>query len=83
MHFFGGIGFVSLGFGLISGCAAIVLKIMGLRDFVETPLPIFSALLLIVGVQLAAMGVIAEMLMRVYYESRDAAPYRIAETINL
>lgn len=83
MHFFGGLGFVSLGLGFIVGCAAIVLKIIGLRDFVQTPLPIFSALLVIVGVQLAAMGVISEMLMRVYYESQGTAPYRIAETINL
>lgn len=83
MHFFGGLGFVLLFLGLGSGGAAIVLKILGLRDFVATPLPIFSALLLIVGVQLAAMGVIAEMLMRVYYESQGTAPYRIAETINI
>ncbi|MDE2172955.1 MAG: glycosyltransferase, partial [Patescibacteria group bacterium] len=82
MHFFGGLGFVSLGLGVLAGLTAIILKILHLRDFVSTPLPVFSALLIIVGVQLAAMGVIAEMLMRVYYESQDKAPYRIAETIN-
>jgi hypothetical protein len=50
---------------------------------VETPLPVFSALLIIVGVMLMAMGVISEMLMRVYYESQDKTPYQIRETINL
>jgi glycosyltransferase involved in cell wall biosynthesis len=83
MHFFGAIGFVSFGLGTIAGVLATILKIFDIRSFVETPLPIFSALLLIVGVQLIAMGVIAEILMRVYYESQNKTPYRIAETINI
>ena len=83
MHFFGGIGFISLGLGILAGLVSIALKIFGLRSFVATPLPVFSALLIIVGVQLAAMGVIAEMLMRVYYEAQEKMPYNTAETINL
>lgn len=82
MHFFGGIGFISLGLGTIAGLISIILKIFEIRAFVATPLPIFSALLIIVGVQLIAMGVIAEILMRVYYESQDKTPYRISEKIN-
>lgn len=83
MHFFGGIGFVSLGLGMLVGATSVFLKIFEIRDFVATPLPVFSALLIIVGVQLVAMGVIAEMLMRVYYESQDKTAYSISETINL
>jgi glycosyltransferase involved in cell wall biosynthesis len=83
MHFFGGLGFLSLGLGLLSALIAVILKLAHLKDFVSTPLPIFSALFIIVGVQLAAMGVIAEMLMRVYYESQGTAPYVIAERINI
>ncbi len=82
MHFFGGIGFMSLFVGMLSGIAAVVLKVVHLRDFVSTPLPIFSALFIIVGVQMIAMGVVAEMLMRVYYESQGKTPYSIRETIN-
>lgn len=83
IHFFGGIGFVSLFLGFIAGLTAIILKIVHLRDFVSTPLPVFSAMLIIVGVQLIAMGIIAEMLMRVYYETQDKRPYLIKETINI
>lgn len=82
MHFFGGIGFISLFFGGVAGTASVVLKIMDLRDFVETPLPIFSALLIIVGVQLAAMGILAEILMRIYYEAQGKTPHDILEGIN-
>lgn len=82
MHFFGGIGFVSFGVGIFAGIFAIVLRFLGLH-LVETPLPIFSALFIIVGVQLIVMGIIAEMLMRTYYESQGKKPYLIKETINL
>lgn len=83
IHFFGGLGFVSLGIGIISGLAAIILKILEIRSLVSTPLPIFSALFIIVGVQLAAMGIVAEMVMRVYYETQDKKPYLIKESVNL
>lgn len=82
MHFFGGIGLLSFLFGLVAGSSAIALKIFGQRDFVETPLPILTALLIVVGVQLIVMGVIAEILMRTYYESQNKRPYHIKERLN-
>lgn len=82
MHFFGGLGFVSLFFGFIAGLSAVALRILGIKHIVETPLPVLSALLIIVGVQMIVMGVIAEILMRTYYESQDKTPYYIKEKIN-
>lgn len=82
IHFFGGLGFISLGIGLVSGFSAIILKLLEIRSFVATPLPIFSALFIIVGVQLVAMGIIAEMVMRTYYGSQKKTPYFIKEKIN-
>jgi hypothetical protein len=58
------------------------LRVFGIRHLVDTPLPVFSALLIIVGVVLVAMGVIAEMLMRIYYETQNKTPYEIRELIN-
>jgi dolichol-phosphate mannosyltransferase len=82
IHFFGGLGFVSLALGCVAAGAAIIMKIIGYRTFVGTPLPIFSALFIIVGVQLVVMGILAEILMRTYYESQDKKPYTIKEKIN-
>lgn len=82
MRFFGGIGFVSFLLGFIAGMTAVVLKLLNIRAFVDTPLPTFAALFLIVGVQLIVMGILAEMLMRTYYESQEKKPYVIAEKIN-
>jgi hypothetical protein len=61
---------------------AIVLKLAHIRDFVVTPLPIFSALFIIVGLQFLLFGVLAEILMRTYYESQKRKPYAIRETDN-
>lgn len=82
MHFFGGIGFISLAVGIIAGVLSVLLKMFDLRDFVSTPLPIFSALFIIVGVQMMVMGVIGEMIMRTYYESQNKRPYSIKDKIN-
>lgn len=83
IHFFGGIGIISLFLGFISGLTAVVFKLMDYKSIVETPLPIFSAMLIIVGAQLIVMGVIAEMIMRTYYESQSKKQYSIKEKINL
>lgn len=82
MHFFGTAGLASLVLGSFSGCVAIMLKILHLRDFVATPLPVLATLLIIVGIQLIMFGIIGEMLMRIYYESEDRRPYLIREIIN-
>lgn len=83
IHFFGGLGFIASFLGALAGLLAIILKIIDSRDFVATPLPTFAALLIIVGVQLIAVGIIAEILMRTYFESQDKRPYLIKDRINI
>ena len=70
MHFFGGVGFYSLGTGVVALVAAIVLKFFAGRPFVETPLPIIGALFVILGVQFILTGLLAEVLMRTYHAAR-------------
>lgn len=82
MHFFGGIGFIVFSLGILSGLVAIGLRFLIDLHLVETPLPVFSALFIIVGVQLVVMGILSEMLMRTYYESQQKTPYNIKEKIN-
>ncbi len=83
MHFFGGWGLLSFLFGLLFGAIAVALKLFEIRDFVATPLPLWSALFVIVGVQLVMFGVVGEMLMRTYYESQGKATYLVKRTVNL
>jgi glycosyltransferase involved in cell wall biosynthesis len=82
MHFFGGIGFVSFGLGMLSGIFAIMLRIMQYANISRTPLPTIAAMFIIVGVQFVLMGVVAEIMIRTYYESQGKTPYTIKDKIN-
>ena len=83
MRFFGGLGFVAFLIGLVAGFIAVALKLLDIRAFVDTPLPVFSAMFLIVGIQMIVMGILAEMLMRTYYESQGKRTYMVADKINM
>lgn len=82
IHFFGQIGLILLSFGFLSGIAAVIYKIRG-TDFNNTPFPLLAVFLVIIGVQFILMGLLAEILIRIYYEPRGKPPYSIQDKINL
>jgi glycosyltransferase involved in cell wall biosynthesis len=49
------------------------------KPFVETPLPLLTVILFLMGVQSILMGVLAEMVMRTYYESQHKTTYLLGE----
>ena len=49
------------------------------KDFVETPLPLLTVVLFLMGVQSILMGVLAEMIMRTYYEAQAKTTYLLGE----
>lgn len=83
IHFFGGAGILSFLVALVAVVLAVYFKLSGQKDFVETPLPTIASMFSIVGIQMILMGVIAEILIRTYYESQHKMPYTVKETINL
>ncbi len=77
IHFFGAAGFVSIFLAFISFTLAFYLKVYGQKDFVQTPLPIFTAMFFIVGFLMILLGVVSEIVMRTYYESQEKSIYKI------
>ncbi len=75
MQFFGAIGLSSILLGIATIIGAIVIRLVGGPTLIETPLPVLSALFIIVGIQCVLMGVLAEMLMRTYFQSSNRKPY--------
>ncbi len=78
-------GMVGLGFFAISlaaGFWALYLKLIDGTSFVETPLPLLFTLGFISGVMCMLMGLLAEVLVRIYYESQDKRPYTVKELQN-
>lgn len=82
IHFFGGAGILSFIITLLSVIIAVYFKVTGQKDFVETPLPIIAGMFFIVGIVMILLGILAEMLMRTYYESQNKFPFTIKEKIN-
>lgn len=83
IHFFGKYGFWMVAIGMIVEFMAIILKIFYQRSFIATPLPQIGISFIIVGFQFILTGIIAELLMRTYYESQHLKSYRIKEMINI
>jgi len=83
IYVFGGTGLISLFLSLLSGGAVILMKIMMNTDMTGNPLFMMSIMLFIVGVLFIQMGILAEIMIRIYHESRDMPPYKVRETINI
>ncbi len=79
MHFFGAIGIVTLGIGVLINIYMFILKILG-NDIWGKPLMLLGILLVMGGIQFVTIGIIAELQMRTYFESQNKKPYRVKRT---
>ncbi len=80
MHLFGTWGILITAIGLLINFYLLILKVLG-NDIWGKPLLLLGILLVIAGFQLITIGIIAELLMRIYYESQDKTPYRIKRVV--
>ena len=76
MHLFGGIGVIFFLIGSLINTYFLVLKIMG-HDIWGKPMLLLGILMLIAGIQLITVGIMAEIMMRTYYESQQKRPYKV------
>ncbi len=60
----------------------IYLKFVDGLSMILTPLPLLTAMTLLVGVLSILMGLLAEMLVRTYFESQGRSPYLVREFVN-
>lgn len=83
IYIFGAVGFGFFGISFIAGVWAMYLKYFYNTSFIETPLPLLFTLGFITGVMCILMGLLAEVLVRVYYESQGKRQYSVRERINV
>jgi hypothetical protein len=81
MHLFGSVGLVSGGLGGLIGLYLSVLKFVFHYSIGERPLLLLAVLLVIIGVQFLAMGLLGELIVRTYYESQDKAIYHVRNVL--
>lgn len=76
IHLFGGLGLMALLLGFLINLYLLVIKIMG-EDIWGRPIMIVGFILLLGGIQLITTGIIAEIIVRTYFESQNKKTYSI------
>lgn len=82
IYVFGGFGLLSLLISFLATALMIWLKFVDGVSMIQTPLPLLSALAFLIGVQSILLGLIAEILVRTYFEARERRAYAVRETVN-
>jgi glycosyltransferase involved in cell wall biosynthesis len=77
IHFFGKFGLFSFIISLIFACIALWLKYIKEVSFISTPLPLVTIFFMLSGFIFIFFGLVAELQMRIYYESQSKRPYSI------
>jgi glycosyltransferase involved in cell wall biosynthesis len=81
LQFFGPIGLLSGAAGFFISVYLSIDKILSGKDIGGRPLLLLGALLIIVGIQFIGMGLLGEMMVRVYHETQKKPIYVIKKVI--
>ena len=83
IYFFGGGAFVTMLISMVAFIWSAGLKLISGIDFDNTPLPVLGAMFFTVSIQLFMMGILADMIMRTYFESQGKRIYSVATSLNV
>ena len=77
MYVFGSFALINIALGFMAGALALYFKVTGQKSFIETPLPLLFVMGCITGVMCALLGLLAELIIRTYYESQGKRTYAV------
>jgi glycosyltransferase involved in cell wall biosynthesis len=82
IYVFGGFGILALATSVV--CVALMMywKIAEGIAMIRTPMPVLAAMTFLVGIISILMGLLAEILVRIYFESQQRTAYSIRSIIN-
>jgi len=83
MHLFGLFGLMCLLFGFLGVGASVVMKYTSGPGMTANPLFLLGSVASLIGVQFVSLGLMGEVLTRVYFESQGKRPYVVREGRNL
>lgn len=82
IYIFGGFGLFSLFLSMLAAFYMLYLKFVEGLSMILTPLPLLVAMTFLVGIVSILMGLLAEILIRTYFESQGRAAYAVRELVN-
>ena len=83
IYVFGVMGIGSILLSFIAFFMALYQRIFDGISLIQTPLPLFSAVAFLLGLVCILLGLLAEIMVRTYYESQNKRTYLVRNTINL
>jgi len=83
IYVFGGVGLASIAVSLLILSVTVWLRLVKGISMILTPLPLLSALFFLIGTVSVLMGLLAEMIVRTYFESQGRPVYAVRESVNL
>ena len=83
IYVFGGFGILSILAGIGFFTLALVQKFTLGISLIQTPLPLIAVMCVMIGAISILMGLLAEMIVRVYFESQTKDVYRVRSRLNL
>ncbi|HUK34729.1 MAG TPA: glycosyltransferase family 2 protein [Vicinamibacterales bacterium] len=83
IYVFGGVGLASIAIALLILSVTVWLRLAKGISMILTPLPLLSALFFLIGTVSVLMGLLAEMIVRTYFESQSRPVYAVRERVNL
>ena len=81
LQIFGGVGFIMMMSGMVSGAILTYEKFFLKKAIAGRPLLFFTILVVFLGFQLITLGLIADMLSKIYHEGLNKDIYSIRETL--
>jgi hypothetical protein len=79
IYVFGGFGIIALVVATLAFVVMVYLRLAGIADFIQTPLPLVVVMFVLVGCLSILLGLVAELTVRTYYESQGKRTYAIRE----
>ncbi len=83
IYIFGGTGFVLFLVSILSLGGVIFMKYYNHLSMNRNPLLYLTVMLVIMSMMFVTLGILAELLIRIYHESQGKPPYTVKEKINL
>jgi len=75
MHLLGGAGLIFTTLGILMISSSLIMNILSISDFVDTPLPTVGGFLTIFGMQMVLIGLLAEFQLRLVMREGKLKPY--------
>ena len=82
MHLFGFVGLIFILLGGVSLFASLVMKYTSGPGMTANPLFLLGVMVELIGMQFLSLGLIGEVMARIYFESQGKPPYAVKETLN-